>query len=177
MINGHFSIHEGMLKEYAALLEIQKDQGEGEDEDENVRFIDLDECSKETFAMFANWLYKNEKPKNKQYHPVNQVLQLLEAHAFGREAGCIDFMDAMLDEIISRLTRSSKPSCTGDMINGFIEEFPANSGGWNFMIDYVVYMGCKDRETKIRWHQELGEFDDEEFVIELAQKFCKINRY
>lgn len=128
--------------------------------------------SEESLNIFGSWLYTRTNLHH-SIGPISSIVStLLSACALGRETGCVNFEDYMMDEFIDRMDKYDGYF----PLNEFIEEssrFESTSRSWKFMIDYLLHkhpLNCGDDLASV--YRALNNAYHYDFMIDLARKIC-----
>lgn len=93
------------------------------------------------FQQFAQWLYHDisfaDMLDGQEAIGHVELIDILELHALGRQVGCFDFMDFVLDGVIDILSADCT-FCPYVFMKAMTKEFPPWSGGWKLAIDVLL---------------------------------------
>ena len=159
-----FHVHESLLRNNAPDLNIlQGSHG----------FLSAEvDSTHDAIELFVTWIYTQEMPGD--FGAVIQEIKLfIPAYAFGAEVGCMVFADMMLDELMNRMTSDSGHFPIDEIIeaSAYLEK---GSGGWNFLMDFLVQktpLNCGKQLTSIC--EALSKVENHVFFSELAKRICE----
>ena len=136
--------------------------------------IELD-VSSDGFRLFALWLYTGKCDDKHLYNNCwgDSITELLRAHKVGRELGCVDFQDTVVDALMKTLTDcEGSPIC--DTLGEYLEEFPFQSFGRQLLVEVIAYgpaeKGVSDEEDMRFDYNALKSIDDPQFICALARE-------
>ena len=160
--NKTIQIHKTLLVEYVPDLEIRRN-------DTNKTWSAHSGARYEALETFVRWLYTGKISGLQD--GISEDWHFFDAHALGRKVGCVDFMDAILDAIIREVNFDRAYLTTDEVLNAFSAEFPPDSAGRKFSVDFVFHisgLGSDVRDESI--YTELSRVEDAGLIAELARK-------
>lgn len=126
---------------------------------------------------FVSWLYYGDTAVSAlrgdyPFITADTLQALLNGYAVGKEIGCFEYADTMIDQIIDGLSFHEAEVCVITALKAFSRAFEPNSGGWKMALEFLLFPDDFYCPGDCAQHT-LKDLADDRMVIELAKRIQK----
>ncbi len=128
---------------------------------------------------FVRWFKGEPLSPRKGQQSIEDVEEMLSAHAVGVELDCVPFLDFVMNNLM-KILANARCIAVGQFLKGWLQEFPEDSRGRLLAIKYMAHGKPGDLETgadKSSYTKMLTELEDQGFVYQLTEALMKRTRH